>query len=86
MRNNLVIKFHCSDCGGLLNLKYEIEGIKTKPISDCFQQKNPPDPIGNDCVHNPLISIDPCRPCIEKYTWPAKMLLESLKKLQENEL
>jgi len=81
MRTNLIMHFHCSECGHQLNISYPNDAkseAKEEPYG--FTQK-PEEPSGAYAFNTPKISIDPCRSCIEKYTVPAKKLTDAIKTL-----
>lgn len=79
MRTNLIMHFHCAECGYQLKLQTENEGAKKPEYhKDDFASQNPKEPTGASCYHTPKISIEPCKKCIEKYTGPAKKLTEAL--------
>ena len=85
MRNNLVVKFRCSECGSILNLLYQAE-VRTKDHGGLKPTVlSPPDPTGAAKVEIPAIYIAPCGHCIEKYTGPAKMLSDALKILSDTQ-
>lgn len=77
MRTNLIMHFHCSECGKQLDLAYENEA-EVKPGSVDNLHQKPPEPTGAKILYTPQISIRPCRNCIEKHTGPAKRLAEAL--------
>jgi hypothetical protein len=79
MRTNLIMHFHCSECGNQLKLKNESEGAK-KPVyhDDTYRTQEPKEPTGAACYYTPKISIEPCKRCIEKYTKPAKQLVDAI--------
>ena len=84
MRTNLIMHFHCSECGKQLKLKQENEGAK-KPAYryDDSDQDEPKEPTGAACYYTPTLSIEPCKFCIEKYTGPAKKIVEALNSLTD---
>ena len=79
MRTNLIMHFHCSECGKQLNIVNDQEGAKKpKYHDDDFRSQEPKEPTGAACHYTPKISVEPCRNCIEKYTGPAKKLVDAI--------
>lgn len=81
MRTNLVLKFHCSNCGKVLNIvtDYEKKNLP-KPEESCLRDE-PRMPTGA-LMHIPdAIYIEPCTYCIDKETGPAKKLREALSEM-----
>ena len=82
MRRNLILHFHCSECGRRLELT--TQGERTaEPVG--ADKKEDDEPTGADCFYPPVISVRPCRYCIEKHTGPAEQLLKALKELIKTE-
>jgi hypothetical protein len=72
--------FHCSDCGSVLNLKYE--GPDTaKPKEYLATPDTDKEPTGALVRYVSPVFIEPCRFCIERQTGPAKRMVEALKDL-----
>lgn len=84
MRNNLVMRFRCSECGRLLNLCYEKDVDREKHDGMHIETSSPPEPTGAAMVVNNSLYIEPCRNCIEKHTGPAKKLAAAIKSLTEH--
>lgn len=81
MRTNLVMHFHCSECGSVLIIVGTgSEKVRSK---DGIYQESPKLPTGADLRSVPPIQIVPCRECIEKYTGPSRKLAEAIKALTE---
>lgn len=78
MRTNLIMHFHCSECGRQLDIVSKSEET-TKTIEGSDWNQQPKEPTGADCFYTPKIQIEPCRNCIEKYTKPALKIAEGLK-------
>ena len=76
MRTNLILHFHCSECGKRLEVCYPKETRK-KPVESEYGEVDD-EPTGADCFYPPAVSIRPCRYCIEKYTEPARKLQAAL--------
>jgi len=84
MRTNLIMHFHCSECGKQLHLKNSIDGAKKPRYHyDDFGNQEPKEPTGAACYYTPKISIVPCKACIDKYTLPAKALTDAIIKISE---
>ena len=83
MRTNLIMHFHCSECGRQLNIANERERKVEPKYEGCFHQ-NPEEPTGAACHYTPKISVEPCRNCIEKYTGPARKLAEALSEFKDS--
>ena len=84
VRTNLMMQFHCSECGNQLCLSYDSDDGGTKIRNDINSwSEEPKPPTGAKIYGNPRIKIDPCKPCIEKYTLPAKKLTEALKQINK---
>ena len=84
VRTNLMMQFHCSECGNQLCLSYDSDDGGTKirnDINSWDEEPKLPNPIRT--YTNPGIKIDPCKPCFEKYTLPAKKLTEALKQMNK---
>ena len=82
MRTNLVLHFHCSECGSLLDIKTENEeDVKNERVS--YNHENPLLPTGATLRCVDPIQIIPCERCIEKYNGPAKKLLEAFKEIND---
>ena len=79
MRNNLILKFHCSECGSRLNLVYN-KGNHEKHGGSSVNEV-PNEPTGADCRYMPEVQVEPCKPCIDKHIGPAKKLLEAVKEI-----
>ena len=77
MRKNLLMHFHCSECGGILDIA--LDSDRTEP-KDLYVEG---EPTGAMCYHAPRISVEPCKGCIEKYTKPAKAMVQAVKAMQE---
>ena len=87
MRTNLIMHFHCSECGMQLKLKDESEAKKPVYHDDTFRTQEPKEETGAACYYTPKVSIEPCKKCIEKYTGPARKIVEGIigvNKLLEN--
>lgn len=84
MRNNLITRFHCSECGNILNLVYPKDAAE--PVEPGYGVVTPSEPTGAACVYTPRIMVEPCRFCIEKYTGPAKQLAKAITVLTSKEL
>lgn len=80
MRTNFITHFFCSTCGKQLELVYESD-IKT--TSEKFEEQIPVEPTGASCLYNSKIFIKPCQDCIDKYTLPAKKLIEVIKQIEK---
>lgn len=78
MRANLITTFHCYDCGNRLEVDY---GRETKLSSS----HSPDDPTGAAVCYNQVV-VRPCRNCIEKYTRPARKLVEAVREIQSTKL
>lgn len=81
MRTNLIMHFHCSECGKQLKLKYENEGAAEVKRESSYMFDEPKEPTGAACYYTPRISIEPCQSCIRKYTGPAKKIVDALKEI-----
>lgn len=81
MRTNLVMHFHCAECGSVLN----IVGMGSENVASKagVYQEEPTLPTGAELRTVPPIQIVPCRKCIEKYTGPSRKLAEAIKELTE---
>lgn len=79
MRNNLMMHFHCAECGDILDiaLNEERSTLKNEFVSG--------EPTGAACYHVPRISVKPCKRCIEKYTAPAEAMVRAVKAMQDIE-
>ncbi len=75
MRTNLIMHFHCSECGGQLRLQQEGERIKARPESPACGDDDPPVSVPWYCTSS--IRIQPCKRCIEEYTGPGKKVTSS---------
>jgi hypothetical protein len=83
MRTNLILHFYCSECGNRLNIK--TNGDEKVENDNGFGNgfnESPKEPTGAECRYVPDIQIDPCVYCIEKYTRPAKALVDALSELK----
>ena len=81
MRTNLIMHFHCSECGAQLRIAESKEGVE--PKRDSFLQiQEPKEPTGAACHYTPSVRIVPCWACIDKYTGPAKKLTEAIAAMQ----
>ena len=82
MRNNLITRFYCSECGERLILLDEDEQkVENKIYSyGRFDKEEPVNDIGA-CNRVIKIQVEPCRQCIDKYTAPAKKLLDGINEL-----
>lgn len=82
MRTNLIMHFHCSECGNQLNLIDRNEQ-ETNPVSSPSLKQIPGEPTGAMCLYASTIQVEPCRHCIEKYTLPAKKMVEGIKQMAD---
>lgn len=80
-RTNLIMHFHCSECGNQLTIDYPKEA-KTPPVDNWGAPQTPKEDTGAACFYTPKISIAPCRHCIEKHTAPARKLVEAVRDMQ----
>jgi hypothetical protein len=81
MRTNLIMHFHCAECGSVLNLVYD-KDVKVKPEEyrgGWAATGHTPEPTGAAVRYVPPVFIEPCRGCIDKHTGPAKQLAAALK-------
>lgn len=78
-RNHLITRLYCFDCGNQLDLTYDDRKKKDAP----FDQGENDEPSGGYKMVN-KITVHPCRHCIDKYTAPAKALVNAVKQIQEN--
>jgi len=76
MRTNLILHLHCSECGTRLRLCYKNEA--QKPPKESGYMEADKEPTGAECFYPGSISVEPCRKCIEKYTGPARRLVDAL--------
>ena len=79
MRTNLIMHFHCSECGKILNVCYAKEA--KKPVYNSSNTEK--DPTGALCMYPEKISVEPCKACIDTYTIPAKKLMDALEDLKK---
>lgn len=81
MRNNLVMQFNCAECGNVLDLVLgRDEQVRSK---ECLAMDAVPKlPTGCELRAVPPVQIKPCRHCIEKYTGPAKKLMDAINELK----
>lgn len=84
IRTNLIMHFHCSECGRQLKIDYP-EEAKAKPVDARSTNQVPQEDTGGVCFYTPIISIRPCQHCIKKHTEPAKKLMQAIKDLTANE-
>jgi len=86
MRNNLVVHFHCSECGRRLNISLE-GNAKAKPTNQSkrahYTEDIPKHDTGAHARELEPIQIEPCEFCIEKYTEPSRKLIEALNQIKE---
>lgn len=78
MRTNMIVHFHCAECGKQLTLT-DGDG---KHYNRAYSQI-PQEPTGAECYYVPRVNIWPCESCINKYTGPAKKILEGLKEMEK---
>jgi len=84
MRTNLVMKFHCSNCGNCLNIVTDYEKKELPKPKEDYLRHEPKMPSGA-FMHEPsTIYIEPCRMCIERETGPAKKLREAILEMGKN--
>lgn len=77
------MKFHCSECGAVLDIAHELDGEIKKPERGQCINDEPRLPTGAACYNVPVISVKPCQTCIRKYTGPAKKLTDAIKLMSE---
>ena len=83
MRNNLITRLMCDECGLLLNLVLDQDVKSDHPIE--HQSPQPPEPTGAACYHTSTVYVEPCKRCIQKHTGPAKQLAEAISALTQNQ-
>lgn len=83
MRTNLIFHFHCSECGNILNICYPKDAAKAirEDPQDMCEGCNIKVSTGAECMYPPVISVEPCKYCIDKYTSPAKKLIEAMRQI-----
>lgn len=75
------MQFYCSECGSVLNILNERDHkVDTKSIMDCEQK--PIIPTGAAVRFAEAIQIEPCKICIEKYSGPARKLMQAFNDMQ----
>lgn len=79
MRTNLIMHFFCSECGNQLRFAEDDQGVE--PKRDIHFDQSPKKPTGATCQYANKLRIVPCKVCIEKYTLPAKKLIDSINEL-----
>jgi hypothetical protein len=82
IRTNLILTFHCGECGKRLCVSNEEERTVDPDGLEFYRDNKkevPKLPTGAACLYTEGISIEPCRNCIEKYTGPAEKLVEAIK-------
>ena len=80
MRTNLIMHFHCSECGQQLRLEHDHEA-KHPPTDKGGPRAEPKEDAGAFCYRTPKISIKPCWNCIRKYRGPAEALAKAVDQL-----
>lgn len=81
--NNLLLRFNCSKCGERLTIVYDGKPTKEPNKDDLYDSQEDPRP-GIMACEPPRLSIEPCWACINKYTAPAKQLMEAVQTLELN--
>ena len=72
MRNTVIMRAFCSECGKVLDIPYEArDGVK---LEDIYQNG---DKTGATVRYLELI-VEPCGNCISKHTRPAKQLAKAI--------
>lgn len=82
MRTNLIMHFHCSECGAVLNIAYPDAAAKPAEYhanQPWARENHDAEPTGAAVRYVPAISVEPCPKCIERHTGPAKQLSAALK-------
>ncbi len=79
MRTNLIMHFHCSVCGEILNICYKEDAHKIIQNRKDFDAE----PTGAMCMYHETISVEPCKMCINKFTEPAKKLIDAIDELKK---
>jgi len=82
MRTNLIMHFHCAECGKQLHIDDKPK-MEPKYHYDDFPSQKPKEPTGAACHYTPKISVKPCSNCIEKYTGPAKKIVDAISAMTE---
>lgn len=75
MRNTMIVRAFCSDCGGELLFPYAQEAKVAKP--DAHRNGDPTGAL----VHYMPVFVSPCRTCIESATGPARKLTEAVREM-----
>lgn len=76
MRTNLITHFHCSDCGNQLIVKYNGDDSPQK-ISLPGSKQTDKEPTGAACRYIHIL-VQPCQPCINKHTEPARKIADAI--------
>lgn len=77
MRNTIITRLVCNECGILLDVCYYNEASETAKRADHWRKD---DPTGALCFYNKLY-VSPCQNCISKQTKSAKQLTDAIKAL-----
>jgi hypothetical protein len=84
MRTNLIMHFHCAECGSVLNLR---EPSEEKVPNERYEsgvwagRGHDKEPTGAAVRYVEAVQVEPCRVCIDRYTGPAKRLAEAMQQL-----
>jgi hypothetical protein len=80
MRDTLITRFRCSECGNFLEILYDVEAPIMRGVAKNSGIWRESDPTGAEVRYTSLF-IEPCRHCIAKLTEPARNLAASIKAL-----
>lgn len=84
MRNNLIMKFSCAECGNYIEFETKEMGTpfweKVRKINN---NKQTDTPTGSECKHSPILVVIPCRYCIKDKTQDADLLVSTIKRMTE---
>lgn len=84
MRNNLIQRFACKECGRYVEFESE---TMPKEFWQKVNEKNhyhtitPESPTGGCCKYSPTLVVIPCRHCIKDKTEDAQNLVKAIKKI-----
>lgn len=75
------MQFHCSECGSVLNILNEVEQT-TENVSLMDVEQKPKLPTGASIRFTDIVQIEPCKSCIEKYSGPARKLMQAFNEMK----
>jgi len=85
MRNNLIMHFHCAECGTVLELVHPAQAAAPKPYlsSAAYIDGHTPEPTGAAVCYVSPVFVAACKACITKHTGPAIALAKAISAFSE---